>query len=306
MVALFAIALGFPCCPVASSDRNVERLDDLQPVVHSTPQLLRPSNAAQQGPRLLLWKEHPRVLVLEFRSKKTQACAMNRIAAFVEKKGTRGRVLDDGELERFITESGSTPETFYWAHDYRANDLDRFFTAAKSRGRRLDRQILNPCELSLSQLLVRRRLLTESGQARAADVLLTIPADLDPRTRVRLLTHELRHALYFSSEAYRATCDSFWRDELDEVDRTLFRLTLALYHYDPEDGYLVRNEFQSFLLQEGRTFDEYVKGASSRDRSGQLARYLTERPGRIVELAERLRKRLGPLHLKAEVQGAGP
>ncbi len=305
MRAALAVVLGLLCCPVASSDRFVDRLDDLQPVVHSTPQLLRPRNTTRQSPRLLQWKEHPRVLVLEFRSRRTQACAMNRVAAFVEKKGTRGRVLDDGELERFISESGSSPEAFYWAHDYRAQDLDRFFAAANSRSRQRGRQVLNECELSLHRLLVRRRLLAPSARARVADVLLTIPADLDAPTRVRLLAHELRHALYFSSTTYRATCDRFWNDELDEGDRAAFRMTLALYHYDPEDGYLMRNEFQAFLLQEGRTFDEYVKGASSRDRSGQLARYLTERPGRIGELAERLRKRLGPLHLKAEAQGPG-
>jgi len=72
----------------------------------------------------------------------------NRLAFYVEKAGYVGRILDDADL------SGKHA---YNAHDYRAEDLARFFTAVRSREVKLNRleDILQRA-LERSGVIVRR------------------------------------------------------------------------------------------------------------------------------------------------------
>ena len=74
------------------------------------------------------FEPRPEIFVLQFASLSEQASALNRAAALVEKAGyPHDRVLPWAELDSRIRAEGSTPETFYYGHDYRARGRDALF-----------------------------------------------------------------------------------------------------------------------------------------------------------------------------------
>jgi hypothetical protein len=71
---------------------------------------------------LFSWSRFPRVLILDFATYQVQDAFFKRLAFFVEKAGHAGK------LESFAALKGLHG---YNAHDYRAEDLARFFTTAR-------------------------------------------------------------------------------------------------------------------------------------------------------------------------------
>ena len=68
------------------------------------------------------WDRFPHILFFDFKNYKVQSDFFLRLSFFTEKAGFRNRLLSDEEL------SG---QHSYNAHDYSADSLARFFTAAK-------------------------------------------------------------------------------------------------------------------------------------------------------------------------------
>ena len=295
LVCLAVGSLASPACADPSPPDTGTGLVHLRWKPTATKLLLAQEPARTSGPALFRWVEFPQVFVLEFADRKAQSRAMNRIAAFVEKKGTRGRILDDRALSAFIQESGEKPENFYWAHDYRAADIGRFFATATRTTPRGPAPGLNQDERDLEAMLIHNGLLPVPSQG-SQKVLLTIPRGIGPGTRRVLVEHELRHALYFIGQEYRNRCDSVW-NALDRSDRDAITLTLSLQGYDPADSFLIRNEFQAFLLERTQTFSTYMRRVSARDSSGLLLRYLRDKPDRLEQIGDLLRARLGTFQL---------
>lgn len=302
---------------------------DLQARKASTSSLLKGAGVFLRPQfHLWQWEPDPRVLLLEFPDRSSQAAAMNRLAAFVEKRGVRGRLLNDRQLADYIRRQGIAPEDFYLAHDYRFRDLARFFTAAgagtdpgpavqnrDSSGHipvnskaATPRVALNPFEWALFRLLSGRGLFSKQlkgGQsqkltASRPGVLLTLPANTTASTRRWVLTHELRHALYFLNDRYRGAVNQVWHRRLDRTDRQAIRRALTLADYDPSDETLMRNEFQAYVLAESRPYEQTLRRLADRDPSGIIARYLKQRPGRVQLLRGWLNAELGPLRLQPE------
>lgn len=202
---------------------------------------------AHRGERLAIFRfaPNPAVLVLDFPSLAEQGRMLNRIAALVEKAGLpRERVLDDAALEAAIRQSGSTPETFYYGHNYRAADLARFFALAARDGVRLNAE---------EQRL--RALLGDIGwlEAGAVGALVSVPQAgvepwLDQRARAAMLRHELSHGEFFTNPAYAALVWRFWREMLTEPERQRLRAMLAEASYDPAQEEVMANEAQAFLF----------------------------------------------------------
>jgi len=188
---------------------------------------------------------NPQVLVLDFPSLAEQGRMLNRIAALVEKSGLpRDRVLDDATLEAAIRTGGSTPETFYYGHNYRAADMARFFMLADR-----DRVRLNAEEERLRALL-RGIGWLEPG---AEGALVSVPHAgvepwLDQRARAAMLRHELSHGEFFTSPAYAALVWRFWREMLTEQERERFRAALSEASYDPAQEEVMANEAHAFLF----------------------------------------------------------
>ncbi len=194
--------------------------------------------------------ENPRILLIDFPSLAEQGRAMNRLAALIEKSGMpHDRVLSEAEMATAIP----NPDTYYFAHDYAATSLARFFSLAEA-----ETQPLNQQERDLLTLLVGARVIERaaSGYVAAkpemAVVTLVQPEPngetVDAALRDTMLHHEVSHGEFFTNPAYRAHCERFWRERMSEAERALFRSFLTSYGYDPADETLMINEMQAYLM----------------------------------------------------------
>jgi len=221
--------------------------------------------------RVALLASNPAVLVLEFPGLQIQGRALNRIAAFVEKRAaSRDRVLTDAQLADLLASLGDNTSSFLQGHDYHAVTLARFFNQAQRQGVQL-----NPEEGRLLQLLQDVDLLMDPMAARAADASLgvdelwrgakaralvtftavqpddpaTVPDEtIDALRRQSVLRHELSHGEFFTDPAYRERCWRFWRSALSAAERDLFLRYLAAQGYEVGDEDLMVNEMQALLL----------------------------------------------------------
>jgi hypothetical protein len=183
----------------------------------------------------------PSVVVLQFPSLAEQARMLNRIAALIEKDGfPRDRVLAHDDLNTRIRASGVTPETFYYGHDYRAEDVVHFFALATE---------LNSDEQLLHELVTRLGW-HEHGPVEAVISLVRENAgsDIDRAARATILRHELSHGLYFTDPAYVGYCYRFWNEVLTARERGLFTAYLRREGYDPALTDLIVNETQAYLI----------------------------------------------------------
>lgn len=196
------------------------------------------------APRMVRLKEAPRVFVLLFPDLDAQGEALNRIAALIEKRDLpRDRVLDDDELARAISDSGSSPATYYYGHNYRGADLRRFFALADGQGVRL-----NPAELWLRAQLDQ---VAGLGLSAGEVAFIGIPGldhRVDASMRRAILRHEIGHGHYFTNPAFAAHIRRVWREELTPRDRDAMTQYLGRSGYDPLQEDLIINEAMAYLL----------------------------------------------------------
>jgi hypothetical protein len=186
---------------------------------------------------------NPAVLVLDFASLHSQGEMLNRIAAMAEKIGApHDRVLSDPALAKMIVASGSTPDTFYYGHDYGTLELSRFFAAADQAG----------LVLSAQEQWLRRLVMQQHGLDSATPVgLISIPAaagDVTQDMRRTILHHELSHGEFFTNAAYDSWSHEFFNSRLDDFGRGVFRKFLVSEGYDSSLERLMVNETQAYLM----------------------------------------------------------
>jgi hypothetical protein len=202
---------------------------------------------------------NPAILVLDFPDLAQQARMLNRVAALIEKKGLpRDHVLDDAALARVVRDGGGSADTFYFGHDYSAQELARFFALADR-----DRIVLTPDEALL------RRLLDREGFPRPGSMgaLLSVPRvgsapSLDLAARATILHHELSHGEYFSNPAYAAFARAFFYGVMNDQDRAAMIRFLVAAGYDSGQDDLMINESQAYLVHtpESGFFDQSSLG----------------------------------------------
>ena len=183
------------------------------------------------------WDRFPSILVLDFADFQIQDKMFSRLAFFLEKRGFRGRLLDDSTLEKLHG----------WnAHDYGSAGLASFFNAAQRLG-----FVLSLEELSLRDLALEEGILTMVRDRYAPGVggVLSISRSSSAIERRLLLTHESFHGIFFASAEYRAFCFQLW-DSLDPRARSFFVKFLNELGYDGDSRYLAVNEFQAYLMQQ--------------------------------------------------------
>ena len=203
----------------------------------------------QPGYELFAWERFPGILIVDTADYEAQDRFFKRLAFFVEKEGYRGRLVTEREM------SGRHG---YNAHDYRAEDLARFFAEVDAQD-----FPLNPEEKLLRSILTANGLLRGGGKTATAretatarvtagqGAVLSISRESSEPLRALLLTHESLHGLFFTLPRYREACEAAWRD-LQEPERKFWRLFLDWGSYDFRDGYLAANEMQAYLLQQPR------------------------------------------------------
>ena len=233
------------------------------------------------------------VLVIQFPGLRVQGRALNRAAALIEKGGQRrDRLLADAELQAAIAAAGDNEASYFLGHDYRAEDLARFYNLAHAQ-----QLALNAEEMRLRQLLLDAGLLqpTEAGRlsGRADRALISFSAEqpddpatpqddgMDARRRESVLRHELSHGRYFTDARYHDHCWRFWHELLSETERQTWRRYLGHLGYDPANEALMVNEMQALLMHtpDTRDFDAAALGMVARELEGMRARF---RPGMEV------------------------
>lgn len=239
---------------------NVPR-DPLEPIVIELEEL-------QQWPRelwrreefeLFAWSVYPNILWTDHRDYGTQSRMFTRLAFFVEKRGYQGRLLTDAEVE----------SRHGWnAHNYRPEGLAEFFNTAEAMDFPLNRE-----ELALLEIVAARGLLVknENGQAGARWLpgrggILSISQESFPALRRLLTVHEAMHGVFYEEPAFRRTAFDYWDSVLSQREREFWQLFFSWMTYDPGDRYLMVNEFQAYLLQQGEANANWFFGTRTADR----------------------------------------
>jgi hypothetical protein len=196
------------------------------------------------APTLFRLAENPRVFVADFPGLASQGAAFNRAAALIEKAGLpRERVLDDAALAAAIARGGDTAETYYYGHNYRGRDLERFFTLAARDGITLTAE-----EEWLREQLGHIRALVGPGEEFAVVSVPGLEPRVDEAMRRAILHHEIGHGHFFTNPAFAAHVAEVWREVFTEEERARFRAFLEREGYDAALEEVMMNEAMAYLL----------------------------------------------------------
>ena len=199
--------------------------------------LLRPSLPEGEDFAWYRWDLLPDVLMFDFRTYAVQDAYLKRLAFFVEKKGFAGRLARDSEIASLHG----------WnAHDYKMDDVARFFTDAVKADFPLRAE-----ELRLRDFLVEKGLLDKRGREYSGGkgAIISISQESEPYLRHTFLTHESSHALFFADGAYRDFCVSMWNGMTKE-EKWFWLLYFGWMNYNTSSSYLMANEMQAYLIQQ--------------------------------------------------------
>ena len=157
--------------------------------------------------------------MFDFRNYAVQDAYLKRLAFFVEKKGFAGRLAKDEEIASLHG----------WnAHDYKTDDIAKFFSAAEKTGFSLSAQ-----ELSLRDFLVEKGLLEKRGKEYRGlnGAIISISQESAPYLRHTFLTHESSHAVFFADGKYRDFCVSLWNG-MSREEKWFWILYFGWMNYD--------------------------------------------------------------------------
>jgi hypothetical protein len=183
------------------------------------------------------WESFPSLLILDTADYAVQDRLLKRLAFFVEKAGYRGRLAGDGEL------SG---QHGWNAHDYRAEDLARFFEAARLENFPLLREERELEALLLDNRIIRR----EEGRILAGEGgIVSISRESEGYLRSLFMAHEGFHGIFFIDGDFRDFSRRRW-EGLSPGARRFILSYFDYQHYDTGDEYLMINEFMAHVLQQ--------------------------------------------------------
>ena len=183
------------------------------------------------------WENFPSLLIFDTASYAVQDRMFKRLAFFVEKAGFRGRLAPDEEIA----------ELHGWnAHDYRAEDLARFFNAA----RRTNFPLLAE-ERELERILLDAGVIREAGAGIAGGEggVISISRESAEYLRFRFMAHEGFHGIFFVDDDFRDFARLRWQQFPADAKRFLVSF-FNYQHYDTSDEYLLINEFMAHVLQQ--------------------------------------------------------
>ncbi len=237
-----------------------------------------------QDYELYRWENKQNILIFDFKDHKVQGDFFTRLAFFVEKAGWRGKILSDVELEG---------KHGFNAHDYRAESLADFFNRAQELN-----VSLNEREKLLKEILLYNGIIklseNSSGFQEGNGAIVSISQESPNHSRHTLCAHELWHGLFFTDEDFRNTTSAiFYTIDQRAVDFLVaYWTTNPSLNYDRNDGYLIRNEFMAYILQNrlenvSNYFVRIANFNSSRNNFPQEAHYIDSTKAAALEDAAR-------------------
>jgi hypothetical protein len=187
---------------------------------------------------LFRWEQFPSLLIFDTANYAAQDRLFKRLAFFTEKAGFRGRLASDAEIAGLHG----------WnAHDYRAEDLARFFEAA-----RISQFPLLAEERELERILLDNGIILQApdgGFSADAGGVISISRESPDYLRSLFMAHEGFHGLFFIDEDFRAFSRQRW-ERLPAQAKRFITSYFDYQHYDINDEYLIINEFMAHLLQQ--------------------------------------------------------
>jgi hypothetical protein len=183
------------------------------------------------------WDNFPSLLIFDFADYAVQDRMLKRLAFFTEKTGFRGRLAPDSEIESLHG----------WnAHDYRAEDLARFFDTARKENFPLLKE-----ERELERILLNEKIIREEQGSIVSGfgAIISISRESPDYLRYRFMAHEGFHGLFFIDEDFR----NFSRQRWEQLPVTAKRFIVSYFgfqQYDTNDEYLLVNEFMAHILQQ--------------------------------------------------------
>jgi hypothetical protein len=190
---------------------------------------------------LYAWDQFPSVLFFDTRDYAVQDAFFKRLAFFAEKKGYRGRLARDREID---SQHG------FNAYDYRGETLGAFFSLAEETG-----FPLNPHEELLRDILLANGIIAQQTgglYTGGNGAVISISMESPDYLRRQFIVHEGLHGIYFTQPEFREEVERVYAGTDPRcVDFLLgyFDVTPTLA-YDLADTYLVQNEFMAYLLQQ--------------------------------------------------------
>lgn len=131
-------------------------------------------------------------------------------------------------------------------HDLRGTALLEFYESLKRNCRQNPQEGFcpTPQEAELFEQII------VPGMQKSRDFIIVAAAHLGRGNFIGTFSHEVLHAQYFNDISYRKVIDSFWETGLTEKEKAVIRDALSVA-YDKSDEFLMKNEFQAYILEAG-------------------------------------------------------
>jgi hypothetical protein len=187
---------------------------------------------------LFRWEQFPSILIFDTADYAIQDRLFKRLAFFTEKAGFRGRLAPDAEIAGLHG----------WnAHDYRAEDLARFFEAARAAQFPLLAEERELERILLANGIIRRS--ADGSVAAGEGAVISVSRESADYLRSLFMVHEAFHGLFFIDEDFRAFSRRRW-EGLSAPAKRFISSYFDYQHYDIKDEYLIVNEFMAHVLQQ--------------------------------------------------------
>ncbi|MCL2704991.1 MAG: hypothetical protein FWE72_02145 [Spirochaetaceae bacterium] len=191
----------------------------------------------QEKFEIFSWSIFPEFLVIDTADYAFQDSMFKRLAFFVEKPESVGKILTDTEMSGLHG----------WnAHDYKAEDLCNFFNLAQQTG-----FILSNEEELLKIILQENKIIKKSGSQflPLRGGILSISRETTPSLRRVFVMHEGYHGVFFASEEFRKKSNEIWAKTSSDI-KLFWKIFLMHRNYDVKNNYLLVNEFMAYHLQQ--------------------------------------------------------
>jgi hypothetical protein len=218
---------------------------------------------------LFEWAEFPGILFFDTLDYKVQSDFFRRIAFYVEKAGSRGKLLTDTQLDGLHG---------YNAHDYKADSLASFFSEAEKQDFPLNQKEKLLCDILIANGIITR---DSRGQLSAGHgAVISVSQESVPWLRKLFVAHEGWHGIFFTDAEFR----NFVASVYYTIDPKALSFLKAFWfarklNYDPSDAYLMHNEFMAYLMQQplSATASYFLRAAGEEavhKQSEALAQYI--------------------------------